>query len=111
MKRAFSFFVTFVLNNELVYSRRVDLMNERLPDFTPPQDGSGPTMFPPPSMRASRLIGGDANGHEGLTMEYLIRKTLEENNDDGVVERLADNIARGRKVTGRPMPLKRFETT
>ncbi|KAK1231000.1 hypothetical protein PQX77_005887 [Marasmius sp. AFHP31] len=94
-------------------ARRVDLMNERLPDFTPAQDGAGPTMFPPPSMRMSRLAGGvDGNGQEGLTMEYLIRRTLEENtSEDGVVEKLADRIARGRKVTGRPMPLKRFETT
>ncbi|KAL0581296.1 hypothetical protein V5O48_000779 [Marasmius crinis-equi] len=93
-------------------ARRVDLMNERLPDFTPGQDGTGPAIFPPPSMRASsRLVGGEGPEHAGITMEYLIRKTLEENNEDGVVERLADRIARGRKVTGRPMALKRFETT
>ena len=45
-------------------------------------------------------------------MEYLIKKTLEEEEDDsGVVERLAEKIARGRKPTGRPRPLKRHETT
>jgi serine/threonine-protein phosphatase 2B catalytic subunit len=49
---------------------------------------------------------GDTNA-----MEVLIRKTLEEDEGDGgVVERLAERIARGRRVTGRPQPLKRFET-
>jgi serine/threonine-protein phosphatase 2B catalytic subunit len=44
-------------------------------------------------------------------MELLIKKTLEEEEEaGGTVERLADRIARGRRVTGRPMPLKRFET-
>jgi len=49
---------------------------------------------------------GDTND-----MEVLIRKTLEEEEGDGgVVERLADKIAMGRRVTGRPRALKRFET-
>ncbi|KAG7095065.1 hypothetical protein E1B28_005855 [Marasmius oreades] len=91
-------------------ARRVDLMNERLPDFRLPDNGSPHVVFPPPSMRTlSSRLGGD--GHDGLTMEDLIKKTLEEEGDDGLVERLADRIARGRRVTGRPMALKRFETT
>lgn len=47
-----------------------------------------------------------------LGMEALIRRTLEEDEGDGgVVERLAERIASGRKPTGRPRPLKRHETT
>lgn len=53
-----------------------------------------------------RKGSGDTND-----MEVLIRKTLDdEEGDGGVVERLAERIARGRRVTGRPRPLKRFET-
>jgi serine/threonine-protein phosphatase 2B catalytic subunit len=47
-------------------------------------------------------------------MEDLIRRTLEESDDDddaGTVERVSERIAAGRKVTGKPMPLKRYETT
>lgn len=45
-------------------------------------------------------------------MEYLIKKTLEEDaiDDGGLVERLADRIARGRRATGRPSALKRHDT-
>jgi serine/threonine-protein phosphatase 2B catalytic subunit len=42
--------------------------------------------------------------------EELLRKALEEEEGDSVVERLADRIARGRKPQGRPRALKRFET-
>jgi len=40
----------------------------------------------------------------------LGRRWKEDEGDGGVVERLAERIARGRRVTGRPQPLKRFET-
>jgi serine/threonine-protein phosphatase 2B catalytic subunit len=45
-----------------------------------------------------------------MQIEHLIKKTLEEDDDQGVVEKLADRIAGVRKITGRPRALKRFET-
>lgn len=87
-------------------SRRSDIVNERLPQFQAPSEA--PVMFPTPSMRPHRR--GSAEGEE-LNMEYLIKKTLEEDIDEGgLVERLADRIARGRNAAGRPSPLKRFGT-
>lgn len=83
----------------ILSSRRSDLMNERLPQAIPNNHSLTPI-----NMRR------DSDG--GLNMEVLIKRTLEDNGDEGgVVERLAERIARGRNVTGRPMPLKRFETT
>ncbi|PPQ93132.1 hypothetical protein CVT25_003664 [Psilocybe cyanescens] len=84
-------------------ARRSDIANERLPDF----DQQKPTIFPVPSMRnTSRRTS------EGLDMEDLIKRTLDEDADDGgVVEKLAEKIARGRSVTGRPGALKRHDTT
>ncbi|RDB30000.1 Serine/threonine-protein phosphatase 2B catalytic subunit [Hypsizygus marmoreus] len=83
-------------------ARRSDLQNERLPEFN---TDIAPTMFPVPSMRR-----GSADS-EGMTMEYLIKKTLEEEEDDGgVVERIAEKLARGRRITGRPSALKRHGT-
>ena len=71
--------------------------NERLPKFDPV--GTKDPLVTAPSMRQEN-------------MEELIKKALEEDKDgDGVVERLADRIARGRKPQGRPRALKRFETT
>lgn len=43
-------------------------------------------------------------------MGDLIRKTLEDDEEGDVVGKLADRIAAGRLITGRPRPLKRFET-
>ncbi|KAH7908794.1 Metallo-dependent phosphatase-like protein [Hygrophoropsis aurantiaca] len=87
-------------------ARRSDMLNERLPTFHAESSGNDFPVIPAPSMR--RRGSGEI---EGMSMEELIRRTLtEEGTDSGVVERLADRIARGRKVTGRPMPLKRFET-
>lgn len=84
-----------------MHSRRSDIANERLPEFSEPRP-----MFPAPSTRSSRL------GHDGVDMEDLIKRTLEEEDDDGgVVEKLAEKIARGRSATGRPGALKRFDTT
>jgi len=47
-----------------------------------------------------------------MGMEALIRQTLEDDNVDegGVVDRIAEQIARERAPQGRPRPLKRFET-
>jgi serine/threonine-protein phosphatase 2B catalytic subunit len=43
-------------------------------------------------------------------MEELLKKAREEEDDAGMVERLADRIVRDRKPQGRPRALKRFET-
>jgi len=46
-----------------------------------------------------------------MDMEDLIKRTLDEDNEEGgVVELLADKIARGRNITGRPSALKRHGT-
>ncbi|KXN83063.1 Serine/threonine-protein phosphatase 2B catalytic subunit, partial [Leucoagaricus sp. SymC.cos] len=87
-------------------ARRSDLLNERLPEFSP--ETTRPNIFPTPSMRlATRDVPP-----EGFSMEYLIKKSLEEDalGDGDVVSELAERIARGRKVTGRPAPLKRHDT-
>ncbi|KAF8066941.1 Metallo-dependent phosphatase-like protein [Lyophyllum atratum] len=81
-------------------ARRVDMLNERLPEFNV---DAAPTMFPVPSMRR-----GSADS-DGMTMEYLIKKTLEEEEEGGVVERLAERIARGRSPA-RPSALRRHGT-
>ena len=48
---------------------------------------------------------------DGMDMEDLIKKTLEEDNDEGgVVERIADSIAKGRMPVSRPSGLKRHGT-
>ncbi|KAJ7595549.1 serine/threonine-protein phosphatase 2B catalytic subunit [Mycena floridula] len=87
-------------------ARRSDEMNERLPTFNP----AAPTIFPTPSMR----IPGRRNmtESEGMNMEYLIKRTLEDESEDegGVVERLAERIARGRHIGSRPSALKRHGT-
>ncbi|KAF8154774.1 Metallo-dependent phosphatase-like protein [Crassisporium funariophilum] len=84
-------------------ARRSDLANERLPDY----ETHRPTIFPVPSMRLTSRRDSD-----GMDMEYLIKRTLDEDGDDdgGIVERLADKIARGRAITGRPSALKRHGT-
>ncbi|KAF5381810.1 hypothetical protein D9615_005581 [Tricholomella constricta] len=83
-------------------ARRVDMLNERLPEFNV---APAPTMFPGPSMRRGSMDS------EGMTMEYLIKKTLEEEEEDGgYVERIADKIAQGRTITTRPSALKRHGT-
>lgn len=56
-----------------------------------------------------RHASGDV---EGLSREEQIRRALDEDNGEGsLVERISDQIAKNRKPTGRPMGLKRFETT
>lgn len=84
-------------------SRRSDLVNERLPSFESAQPAM---MFPTPSMRVATRLGSDH-----VDMEVLIRKALAEDlalDDGGVVERLAERIARGKAA--RPAPLKRHGT-
>jgi serine/threonine-protein phosphatase 2B catalytic subunit len=92
-----------------LFSRRSDLLNERLPIFQPTDSVTDFPVVPAPSMR--RRGSGDI---DGVSMEELIRRALEEPDEDGLqsgtVERIAERVAIGRKVTGKPMPLKRFET-
>ncbi|KAG1741615.1 Metallo-dependent phosphatase-like protein [Suillus lakei] len=87
-----------------------DLLNERLPTFQPTDSVNDFPVIPAPSMR--RRGSGDI---DGVSMEELIRRALEEPDEDGhqggTVERIAERVAIGRIVTGKPMPLKRFETT
>jgi len=77
-------------------ARQSDMGNERLPMFK--TAGSKDPLVTAPSMRQENT-------------EELIKKAMEEDKDgDGVVERLADRIARGKKPQTRPRGLKRFET-
>ncbi|KIM43487.1 hypothetical protein M413DRAFT_381895 [Hebeloma cylindrosporum] len=86
-------------------ARRSDIANERLPEF----DAQRPTIFPVPSMRSPARR---SSAEDGMDMEDLIKRTLEEDVDDGgVVEKLAEKIARGRSVASRPSGLKRHGTT
>jgi len=68
-----------------------------------PEDNNFP-VIPAPSMR--RRGSGDS-----ASMDMLIRRTLDEDEEGDVVTRLADRIAQVRNPTGKPMPLKRYETT
>ena len=87
------------------HSRRSDIANERLPEF----DAQRPTIFPVQSMRSPARR---SSAEDGMDMEELIKRTLEEDVDDGgVVEKLAEKIARGRNVASRPSGLKRHGTT
>lgn len=90
-------------------SRKSDLMNEHIPMFNSSQPPTPGGMFPVPSMR-HRHPSQDGQGE--INMEYLIRKTLEEDDENTeLIEALAEKMAKGRRVTGRPAALKRFETT
>ncbi|KAI0780365.1 Metallo-dependent phosphatase [Trametes elegans] len=106
-------------------ARASDLANERMPQFDYTAPASIP-LVPVPSMRIPALslasgggvppaddVGGAGAGLDGgrRNMEELIKRALEEEGlgDGGMVERLADRIARGRR-SGRPRNLKRFET-
>ncbi|GBE84489.1 Metallo-dependent phosphatase-like protein [Sparassis latifolia] len=88
-------------------ARQSDIANERLPKFDYRSSSTLP-FVPVPSMR---LPGLPEDGDRG-NLEALIRGALEEEGlgDGGVVERLADRIARGRRSAGRPRALKRYET-
>ena len=98
-------------------ARASDIANERMPqfDYTAP---SALPLVPVPSMRIPglSLAGGNGAGDDASVgsrrqMEELIKRALEEEGlgDGGMVERLADRIARGKRA-GRPKGLKRFET-
>ncbi|VDB96282.1 unnamed protein product [Peniophora sp. CBMAI 1063] len=114
-------------------ARRFDVANERLPEQPP-----APTAYPglaAPSMRAPLMThlqqragtptrsGASTPSEEASTtptdvpgawpgtMEELIRRTLNDDDEGGVVERLAERISRSRRPTGKPRPLKRHETT
>ena len=53
---------------------------------------------------------GSGDG-EGMTMEYLIKKSLEEEGDEGgTVERISEKLAKGRMLMSRPAALKRHGT-
>ncbi|KAH6904161.1 serine/threonine-protein phosphatase 2B catalytic subunit [Coprinopsis sp. MPI-PUGE-AT-0042] len=90
-------------------ARAVDMANERLPQFEPT---STPGIFPSPSMR----IGGRVDLDENV--ETLIRNALRDERQDGVneddlVERVAERLAKGRSLAPGPRPsaLKRHGTT
>ena len=102
-----------------------DMANERMPaafDYTAPH---ALPLVPVPSMRipglelaaedgdadAQGAAAGGSGGGGRRGMEELIKKALEEEGlgDGGMVERLANKIAGGRKG-GRPKALKRYET-
>ncbi|OJT10856.1 Serine/threonine-protein phosphatase 2B catalytic subunit [Trametes pubescens] len=100
-------------------ARASDIANERMPQFDYAASGSMP-LVPVPSMRMPGLaLASGGQGHVGeeappdnrRNMEELIKRALEEEGlgDGGMVERLADRIARGKR-SGRPKGLKRFET-
>lgn len=85
-------------------ARMSDLANERLPQFVPHDDtGAVPSMRHHP-----RLHVDDHNSpSEPHSLEGMIRKALLEEGmeDGGVVERLAEKIARGKKASARPRGL------
>ncbi|KZT64671.1 Metallo-dependent phosphatase [Daedalea quercina L-15889] len=89
-------------------ARRSDIANERFPQYAP----TSIPLVSVPSMRVPGLPHGEEGHEEQVSMEALIRHALEEEglSDGGVVERLAERIARGRRPNGRPRGLKRFET-
>ena len=69
------------------YSRRSDLANERLPEF----QTAHPMIFQVP-LASMRLTSRRYS--ENMDMEYLIKRTLDEDGDDegGIVEKLAEKI-------------------
>ena len=95
-------------------ARHADIVNERLPQFRPPNaHGAQPPLplVPAPSMRLPRLA---ASAEDGGTnpgdIESAFRSALEAEglDDDGVLERLAERIVAGR--IKRPKGLRRFES-
>ncbi|PFH49596.1 hypothetical protein AMATHDRAFT_62805 [Amanita thiersii Skay4041] len=91
-------------------ARRMDIQNERLPQFNP--DGLSPTMFPAPSMSMRFVHQNGVDQQGAFNMEHLIKKTLEEDDDSSdIVERIAEKLAQGRMMIARPSALKRHDTT
>ncbi|KAH8827624.1 Metallo-dependent phosphatase-like protein [Flagelloscypha sp. PMI_526] len=94
-------------------ARRSDIANERLPAFPAEGQPAPSTMFPTPSMR----LPGRSPDEPPVNMEYLIKRSLEEDETGGqdidTVEMLADRLAGNRRritPTSR-MTLKRHETS
>ncbi|KAG6908292.1 hypothetical protein DXG01_005393 [Tephrocybe rancida] len=87
-------------------ARRLDIQNERLPEFAAPSPAT-PT-FPVPSM----MRRGSADA-EGMTLDFLIKKAMEEDGGEegSMVEAIAERIARGRGAAKSASPLKRHGTT
>lgn len=85
-----------------------------------------PAIFPTPSMRSASRWGNGPSEQiypgssvippGGINMEYLIRRSLEEeelareDGEESRVDKLADRIARGRSLVGGPRMLKRHDT-
>lgn len=99
-------------------ARHADIVNERLPQFTPPP-GSIP-IVPAPSMWVPRFAAAAQNqgaGDEGesdvgnMSMESYIRRMLEEEVDSETAEKLAEKLARSNFGSVRPRGLRRSETT
>lgn len=89
-------------------ARHADIVNERLPQFTP--SGMG---LPAPSMWVPRLAAANEGEVDSanMSMESYIRRVLEEEVDGDTAERIAEKISRGTTGSLRPRGLKRFETT
>ena len=86
--------------------RRMDMQNERLPQFNP--EMLSQPRFPAPSMRFQQQNGIDSQGT--FNREFLVKKALEDDDNSDTVERIAEMIAADRLVAERPAPLKRFGT-
>jgi serine/threonine-protein phosphatase 2B catalytic subunit len=87
------------INLLLLCRWQLDIQNKWLPKFNP---DIALTMFLGPSMHHGSTDSG---------MELLIKKTLEEEGEEGsVVEQIAEKIARGRRITERPAALRRHGT-
>ena len=58
-----------------------------------------------------RLTSPSRKDTDNMDMEYLIKRTLDEVDDEegGIVEKLAEKIARGRSITAKPS-LKKHDT-
>ncbi|THH29331.1 hypothetical protein EUX98_g4858 [Antrodiella citrinella] len=94
-------------------ARMSDIANERLPQYVPHSDASE-GLGVVSSMRHIRSHPDDPTGSpsEPKSLEDMIRNALKEEGleDGGVVERLAEKIAKGKKAGNRPRGLGRTET-
>ncbi|TFK21382.1 serine/threonine-protein phosphatase 2B catalytic subunit [Coprinopsis marcescibilis] len=94
-------------------ARKIDIANERLPEFSPEGQGTHSDIFPAPSMRIA--------GREGAASKDLIMQTLREELDgtapnmDDLVERVAERLSgkggNAASSASRPAALKRHGTT
>jgi hypothetical protein len=110
-KYLFNQFRNLLILTSCSYRRRADILNEQLPTFTYASRPSSPTdPHPYPLVTTPSMRRGSGDSDTSSQIEHLIKKTLEEDDEESVVEKLADRIAGVRKITGRPRALKRFET-